>query len=97
MKPGSKIIFCAAMAAMSLLSVARATTLTFEDRDPSPASFDAMRSPYSGFTFTGWYFGQDTVYSASSGSIDLFTDYTDPQNPLDYVVTNNNAKPVTIN
>ncbi len=84
-----KQILAAALCAA--IGSASAVTLTFEDLDPSPASFDVMPSPYSGFTFTGWYFGPDTVYSASSGSIDLFTDYTDPQNPLDYVITNNNA------
>ena len=85
-----KGIFAGILTLVSATSVS-AFTLTFEDLDPSPASYDVMPSPYSGFTFTGWYFGPDTVYSASSGSIDLFTDYTDPQNPLDYVITNNNA------
>ena len=78
------------MAATSL-GTASATTLTFEDLNPAPASFDVMPAPYNAFTFTGWLYGPDTVYTPSSGSIDLFTDYTDPQNPLNYVITNNNA------
>ena len=72
-------------------AAASAATFTFEDLNPAPASFDAMPASYNAFTFTGWYFGPDTTYTPSSGSIDLFTDYTDPQNPLDYVITNNNA------
>ena len=66
-------------------------TLDFEDLSGVSSPFSAMPDPYSGLTFIGWFYGVDTVYSTSSGSIDLFTDYTDPQNPLDYVITNNNA------
>lgn len=76
---------------MSLFPVAQAATLTFEDLDPSPASFDVMPSPYSGFSFSGWFFGPDTLYTPASGVIDLFTDYADPNDPGAYVITNNNA------
>ena len=81
------------LSGLSLLvagGMAGANTLTFEDLNPAPASFDAMPAPYSGFTFTGWFYGPDMVYTPSSGSIDLFTDYADPQNPSAYVITNNN-------
>lgn len=71
--------------------MAAATTLTFEDLNPTPASFDVMPAPYSGFTFTGWFYGPDTVYTPSSGAIDLFTDYADPLNPQVYVITENNS------
>ena len=76
---------------LALPSLGVGAILSFEDLNPAPASFSVMPAPYNGFTFTGWFYGPDTVYSASSGSIDLFTDYADPQNPLDYVITNNNA------
>ncbi len=66
-------------------------TLDFENLDPSPASFDVMPSPYAGFTFSGWYYGPDTLYTPASGVIDLFTDYADPSNPDAYVITVNNA------
>jgi hypothetical protein len=91
MKTCSRFIFCAAMAAMSLLPVAHATTLTFEDLDPSPASYDLMPSPYRGFTFKNWLYGPDTTYTPASGVIDLFTDYADPANPGNLIITNNNA------
>ena len=84
-------LICAALAAMSLFPVAHAATLTFEDLDPSPASFDVMPSPYSGISFSGWFFGPDTLYTPASGVIDLFTDYADPNDPGAYVITNNNA------
>lgn len=54
---------------------ANAETLTFENLDPTPASYDVMPSPYQGFTFSGWFYGPDTVYTPASGVIDLFTDY----------------------
>lgn len=73
------------------LSKAEAATLDFENLDPSPASFDVMPSPYEGFTFTGWYYGPDTLYTPASGVIDLFTDYADPGNPDAYVITVNNS------
>ena len=69
----------------------QATVLTFEDIDPSPASFDMMPSPYSGFAFSGWLYGPDTLYTPASGTIDLFTDYADPADPFAYVITVNNA------
>lgn len=69
---------------------AQAATLTFEDLNPAPASFDVMPS-YSGFTFSGWFYGPDTLYTPASGTIDLFTDYADPNDPGAYVITNNNA------
>lgn len=72
-------------------TVGHAATLTFEDLNPSPASFDVMPSPYSGFTFSVWYFGPDTLYTPASGVIDLFTDYADPNDPGAYVITSNNA------
>jgi PEP-CTERM motif len=84
-------LICVALAAMSLFQVAHAATLTFEDLDPSPASFDVMPSPYGGFTFSGWFFGPDTLYTPASGVIDLFTDYADPNDPGAYVITSNNA------
>ena len=83
-----KIVFALALA-VSVGSVS-AATLTFEDLNPAPASFDAMPTPYSGFTFTGWFYGPDTLYTPSSGTIDLFTDYADPADPLANVVTNAN-------
>lgn len=69
----------------------QAATLDFEDLSGVSTPFSAMPDPYNGLTFTGWFFGIDTVYTPASGSIDLFTDYADPQNPLNYVITNNNA------
>lgn len=88
-------IFQFSVATLSLalagMSTAQATILTFEDLNPAPAAFDLMPAPYSGFTFTGWYYGPDTVYTPASGTIDLFTDYADPNDPGAYVITNNNA------
>lgn len=80
------------LAAASVLTVSHvsAATLTFEDLNPSPAAYDVMPSPYSGFTFTGWFYGPDTVYTPSSGLIDLFTDYY-MGDPTAYVITNMNA------
>lgn len=72
-------------------TVAHATTLNFEDLNPSPASFDVMPSPYSGFSFSGRFFGPDTLYTPASGVIDLFTDYADPNDQGAYVITNSNA------
>lgn len=73
------------------ISVAQATTLTFEDLNPAPASFDVMPAPYAGFMFTGWYFGPDTLYTPASGVTDLFTDYADPSQPDLYVETSANS------
>lgn len=75
---------------LGAMGIGSAATLTFEDLSPAPASFDVM-STYGGFTFTGWYYGPDTVYTPASGAIDLFTDYADPNDPGAYVITNNNA------
>ena len=69
---------------------ARATTLTFEGLDPAPALYDVMPAPYNGLTFSGWFYGPDTVYTPASGVIDLFTDYADPNDPGAFVVTNSN-------
>ncbi len=69
---------------------AHANVLTFEDLNPAPSSFDVMPS-YNGFAFLNWFYGLDTAYTPASGTIDLFTDYADPNNPGDYVITNNNA------
>ena len=91
MKFGSKVIFCAAMAMMPLFPSAYAATLTFEDLNPSPASFDVLSGTYSGFSFSGWLYGVDTLYKPASGVIDLFTDYADPADPTAYVITNNNS------
>lgn len=76
--------------ALSCASVVQAATLSFEDLNPSPASYDLMPSTYNGFNFTGWFFGPDTLYTPGSGVIDLFTDYADPSDPFAYVVTNSN-------
>lgn len=76
---------------LTLSAGVNAAILSFEDLDPSPASFDVMPSPYSGFTFSGWFFGPDTLYTPASGVIDLFTDYADPNDPGAYVITSNNA------
>ena len=90
MKILRSVIIGSCLAAMGVSGI-QAATLDFEDLSGVSTPFSAMPDPYSGFTFSGWYFGPDTVYTPSSGSIDLFTDYTDPQNPLDYVITSNNA------
>ena len=87
----SSLSTCLCALLVQVPSQSAAVTLNFEDLSGVSTPFSVMPDPYSGLTFTGWFFGPDTVYSASSGSIDLFTDYTDPQNPLDYVITNNNA------
>lgn len=79
--------------AWAFAPLAQATTvLTFEDLDSSPAAYDVVPTPYQGLTFTGWYFGVDTLYKPASGLIDLFTDYADPTNPFDYVITNSNNR-----
>ena len=74
-----------------MVSMVQSATLDFEDLSGVSTPLSAMPDPYTGLTFTGWFFGVDTVYTAPSGTIDLYTDYTDPQNPLDYVITNNNS------
>jgi Phage integrase family len=76
---------------LGLPIAASASVLTFEDLNPSPSSFDVMPSPYMGFTFTNWFYGPDTTYTPASGVIDLFTDYADPSNPGNLIITNNNA------
>lgn len=77
----------------ALIPTAQASTvLTFEDLDSSPAAYDVVPAPYQGLTFTGWYFGVDTLYKPASRLIDLFTDYADPANPFDYVITNSNNR-----
>lgn len=75
----------------SMVSLVQSATLNFEDLSGVSTPLSAMPDLYGGLAFNGWFFGVDTVYAASSGTIDLYTDYTDPQNPLDYVITNNNA------
>jgi hypothetical protein len=77
--------------ALSASCSANALNLSFEDLDPSPSAFEMMPSLYLGFTFTGWYYGPDTLYTPASGVIDLFTDYADPSDPGAYVITVNNA------
>lgn len=70
-----KRFLAAAPLLLAVLAPAYATVLTFEDLDPSPASYDVMPATYNGFSFAGWYFGPDTFYTPASGTIDLFTDY----------------------
>ena len=67
-------------------------TLTFEDLNPAPAAYDVMPSPYNGLTFSGWFYGPETVYTPASGTIDLFTDYADPNDPGAFVITNGNNR-----
>lgn len=90
MKPFQFIVATLSLA-LAGVSTAQATILTFEDLNPAPASYDLMPAPYNGFTFTGWFYGPDTIYTPASGTIDLFTDYADPNDPGAYVITNNNA------
>jgi hypothetical protein len=78
------------LASITFGASAHAALLNFEDLDPAPASYDVMPS-YNGFTFTNWLYGPDTVFTPASGTIDLFTDYADPNDPGAYVITNNNA------
>jgi hypothetical protein len=80
-----------AFSALTGVQTALAATFDFENLDPSPAIFDVMPSPYGGFSFTGWYYGPDMVYTPASGAVDLFTDYADPGNPDNFVITVNNA------
>ena len=86
-----KTVFLATVTAASCFNSASATTLTFEDLNPAPSSFDVMPASYSGFTFMNWLYGPDTTYTASSGTIDLFTDYADPNNPSANIITDNNG------
>jgi hypothetical protein len=79
----------AATLSIAALGAAQATTLNFDELS-TPAAYDVMPSPYSGFSFTGWYFGVDTVYTPASGTIDLFTDYANPNDPGAYVIINTN-------
>lgn len=67
-----------------------AAVLTFEDLNPAPATFDVMPT-YGSFAFSNWFYGPDTVYTPASGATDLFTNYADPNDPGNYVITNNNA------
>lgn len=83
------LMYLTVAAFFAATSSAHAVTLDFEDLS-TPASYDVVPDPYNGFTFTGWYFGVDTIYTPASGTIDLFTDYADPLNPGDYVITNTN-------
>lgn len=85
------VIALTAALAMAVVTDSSATTVTFEDLNPTPALFDTVPTPYSGFTFSGWFYGPDTVYTPASGTIDLFTDYADPNDPGAFVITNNNA------
>ncbi len=80
----------ALLAVALVLPATASVVLTFEDLDPSPASFDVMPSPYNGFAFSGWFYGPETVYTPASGTIDLFTDYIDPNDPGAFVVTDTN-------
>ena len=91
MLPTKAIKVCAtALGFVSASLAVHATTLNFEDLNPVPATYDVMPS-YGGFTFSNWLYGPDTVYTPASGSIDLFTDYADPNDPGAYVITNNNS------
>lgn len=78
-----------AAAAAGYFTQVSAATLTFEDLDPSPATYDAM-PVYNGFTFSGWLYGPDTVYPTASGTIDLFTDFANPNDPYAWIITKNN-------
>lgn len=72
------------------LSSAHATTLDFEDLSTVSTPYSVVPDPYNGFTFGGWFFGVDTIYTAGSGAIDLYTDYANPSDPSAYVITNTN-------
>ncbi len=85
----NKTFVCLAL--LSAFGSSSGATLDFENLDPSPASFDVIPSTYMGFTFSGWFYGPDTLYTPASGVIDLFTDYADPGNPDGYVITVNNS------
>lgn len=78
------------LCALTLSGTSNAAVLTFDDLNPAPASYDAM-PVYNGFTFSNWFYGPDTLYTPASGTIDLFTDYADPNDPGAYVITNSNA------
>lgn len=84
-----KLFLLAGMAAFA--PAVPAASLTFEDLDPSPALFASVPAGYGGFTFTGWFYGPDTSYTPASGTIDLFTDYADPNDPGNYVISTNNS------
>lgn len=75
---------------LSFSVASHAAVVTFEDINPAPASYDVMPSPYSGFTFTNWFFGPDTIYTPASGVNDLFTDYYQGD-PNAYVITDANG------
>ncbi len=62
------LMYLTVAAFFAATSSAHASTLDFEDLS-TPASYDVMPDPYNGFTFTGWYFGVDTVYTPASGTM----------------------------
>ena len=70
--------------------MASAATLDFEDLSTVSTPYSVVPDPYSGFTFGGWFFGVETLYTPGSGAIDLYTDYANPSDPLAYVITNTN-------
>lgn len=82
----------AAAVLMSSFGAANADIVTFEDLDPFPSPYRLMPAIYRGLAFEGWYFGPDTTYTPASGVIDLFTDFADPANPFDPLVTDSNNK-----
>lgn len=85
--------FAFAVAAfVSAAGTAHGNILDFEELHPSPALYDILPSPYGGLNFAGWYVGPDTVYQPSSGQVDIFTDFADPANPYNYVVTDSNNR-----
>ncbi|MEK8051012.1 PEP-CTERM sorting domain-containing protein [Ideonella sp. DXS22W] len=87
-----KSLLWAALSCCFAPAGAGAAVFTFEDLTPPAATgYDAMPNSYAGLTFSGWYYGYDNTYTPASGVIDLFTDYADPTNPADYVVTKNNS------
>lgn len=85
-----KLLIVVAIGAFSGQTAAHTSLLTFEDLNQGSFAYDVMPTPYSGFSFTGWYYGPDTFYTPASGIIDLFTDYADPNDPGAYVITNFN-------
>lgn len=79
-----------AIGAAAAAASAHAVVLNFDELSSAPAAYDVMPLPYHGFTFTGWFFGPDTLYTPASAPNDLFTDYADPSDPTAYVVTDAN-------
>lgn len=81
------------LSGLSLLvagGMAGANTLDFEDLSTVSTPYSVVPYPYKGFTFGGWFFGVDALYTPGSGAIDLYTDYANPSDPLAYVITNTN-------